>query len=86
MVLGDQLLNRNVQRFRGGPVFKALRLLYHSTYRAPEEGEWCSRKVDIRLPVNKEVSPCRAAEEGEWCSAIEASLPSRMAHFGAALL
>jgi len=28
----------------------------------------------------------RSPEDGEWCSAIEASLPSRMAHFGAALL
>ena len=26
-----QLLHRNVQRFRGGLVFKALRLLYQST-------------------------------------------------------
>ena len=29
--LYDQLLDRNVQRFRGGLVFKAHRLLYHST-------------------------------------------------------
>jgi len=27
----EQLLHRNVQRFRGGLVFKAHRLLYHST-------------------------------------------------------
>jgi len=27
----EQKLYRNVQRFRGGLVFKALRLLYHST-------------------------------------------------------
>jgi len=27
----EQLLGRNVQRFRGGLVFKAHRLLYHST-------------------------------------------------------
>jgi len=27
----EQLLYRNVQRFRGGLVFKAHRLLYHST-------------------------------------------------------
>ena len=27
----DQLLRRNVKRFRGGLVFKAHRLLYHST-------------------------------------------------------
>ena len=28
---GCQLLSRNVERFRGGLVFKALRLLHHST-------------------------------------------------------
>ena len=28
---GEQLLSRNVKRFRGGLVFKAHRLLYHST-------------------------------------------------------
>ena len=31
MVLVRQLLYRNVQRFRGGLVFKAHRLLYHLT-------------------------------------------------------
>ena len=28
---GEQLLSRNVQRFRGGLVYEAHRLLYHST-------------------------------------------------------
>ena len=31
MVMEVQLLHRNVQRFRGGLVFKAHRLVYHST-------------------------------------------------------
>ena len=53
--LVDQLLRRNVKRFRGGLVFKAHRLLYHSTLglrvikkkRSRPVGGWSTNKARV---------------------------------------
>ena len=48
----EQLLSRNVERFRGGLVFKAHRLLYHSTLGSivikKQKNAWRSTKRCLR--------------------------------------
>ena len=45
----EQLLHRNVQRFRGGLVFKAHRLLYRSTLGARESNKEEEEDLEFNL-------------------------------------
>ena len=59
--LNRQLLYRNVQRFRGGLVFKAHRLLYHSSLGSRVmKKKKRARKLQSALKLSSERGTCEA--------------------------
>ena len=63
---GEQIFHRNVQRFRGGLVFKAHKMLYHST-------------LGLRVMTKKKKDPGGEEEEAvceETPTSVSKTLPS----------
>jgi len=77
--IGEQLLYRNVQRFRGGLVFKAHRLLYHSTLglRVIKKKKNLESGVGVHhLPAKNRINVISRLETGANAKVLIHHLPS----------